>query len=156
VRSGAKVLMNEGRISAYAFARNLHDIKWWLLNRGPIIMGTIWTVDMFTPNADNIITIGGEVVGGHAYLINEWRSDNYIGILNSWDGWGKNGKAYISADHLERLFTYQGEALTAIELPHPEDTKQEVEEITTYISSKGCLQELLKQLLDFLKKLLYN
>ena len=163
IRSGAKVLMNEKRIDAYAFARNLHDIKWWLLNRGPLIMGTIWTVEMYTPDKDNIVRIGGEVMGGHAYLINEWRSDNYIGIQNSWgEYWGDKGKAYISAEHLERLFSYQGEAMTAIELPHEEEEEKpvlppEIGDATSSNTESGnWLLQLLKQLLDFLKNMLYN
>ena len=163
IRSGAKVLMDAKRIDAYAFARNLHDIKWWLLNRGPLVMGTIWTLEMFTPDKDNIIRIGGEVVGGHAYLINEWRSDNYIGVQNSWgEYWGDKGKAYISAEDLERLFSYQGEAMTAIELPHPEEPEGETDNpssgeiVINDPTTKGWLQQLIKLLLDFLKSLLYN
>ena len=119
VRSGAKVLKDVGRIDAYAFAPSIEVIKWWLFNRGSVIVGTIWTEEMFLPNSENIIKIGGAVVGGHAYLLNEWREDNYIGIQNSWgEGWGENGKAYISAEDFGKLFTYGGEALAAVELPH--------------------------------------
>jgi len=122
IRSGAKVLKDIGRIDAYAFAPSIEVIKWWLFNRGPVVAGTIWCEEMFTPNAKNIITIGGRIVGGHAYLINEWREDNYLGIQNSWgDEWGKNGKAYISAEDFEKLFMYSGEAMAAVELPHPEE-----------------------------------
>ena len=120
IRSIAKVLQNEGRIEGYAFAPSLEVIKWWLFNRGPLIVGTIWTEEMFMPNKDNVITIGGKVVGGHAYLINEWTSNDYIGIQNSWGNrWGKKGKAYIAASDFEKLFTYGGEAMAAVELPHP-------------------------------------
>jgi glycogen synthase len=72
---------------------------------------------MFIVKKDNTINISGDIAGGHAYLLNEWRSDNYIGIQNSWGyDWGKNGKAYISASDFEKLFVYDGEALTAVEL----------------------------------------
>lgn len=118
VRSAAKVLKNIGRIDAYAFAPDISIIKWWLLNRGCLIVGTIWTDVMFTPNSDNIIDIGGTVVGGHAYLLNEWTKDNYIGIQNSWGSeWGVNGKAYISSANFDKIFRYGGEAMTAVELP---------------------------------------
>jgi hypothetical protein len=118
VRTAAKVLKNIGRINAYAFAPDISIIKWWLLNRGPLIIGTIWSDTMFTPNSDNIIEIGGTIVGGHAYLINEWTKDNYIGIQNSWGAeWGNNGKAYISSANFDKIFRYGGEAMTAVELP---------------------------------------
>ena len=48
VRSIAKVLRNEGRIEAYAFANDMASIKWWLLNKGPLVVGTVWTSAMFT------------------------------------------------------------------------------------------------------------
>lgn len=119
IRSIAKVLKNNlKRIDGYAFAGNIDEIKWWLLNRGPMIAGTIWTEDMLHPDEKNVIHIGGEVVGGHAYLLNEWTKDNFIGIQNSWDDyWGVDGKAYISAQDFETLFKYDGEVMTAVELP---------------------------------------
>jgi hypothetical protein len=118
VRSAAKVLKSVGRIDAYAFAPDISIIKWWILNRGPMIVGTIWTDVMFSPNENNIIDIGGTVVGGHAYLLNEWTKDNYIGIQNSWGTeWGNNGKAYISSANFDKIFRYGGEAMTAVELP---------------------------------------
>jgi hypothetical protein len=121
IRSVAKALKQVDRIGTYAFAPDLASIKWWLLNRSPVIIGTIWTTGMFEPDENNIIYPSGDVVGGHAYLINEWRKDNYIGIQNSWGTrWGKNGKAYISASNFEKIFRSGGEALTAVELPAKE------------------------------------
>jgi hypothetical protein len=118
IRSAAKVLKQVGRIEAYAFAPNIEAIKWWILNRSPMIVGTIWTEGMFTSNSDNIIEIAGKVAGGHAYLINEWTKGNYLGIQNSWGyNWGINGKAYISAVNFEKIFKYNGEAIAAVELP---------------------------------------
>jgi len=44
LRSAAKVLKDVGRIDAYAFAYTQDEIKWWILNRGPVILGTGWCV----------------------------------------------------------------------------------------------------------------
>ena len=132
IRSAAKVLRVEGRIENYAFAPDMATIKWWLLNQSPMIVGTMWTESMFTPNENNIIKVDENMVGGHAYLLNEWRIDNYIGIQNSWGAaWGKNGKAYIYAEDFEKLFKYDGEALAAVEL-----------EPSTISKNKGCLFSL--------------
>lgn len=119
IRSAVKVLKDEGRINTYAFARDMETIKWWLLNRGPLIVGTIWTVGMLTPDEKYKIYSSGDIVGGHAYIINEWTFDDYLGIVNSWgQNWGKEGKAYMHVDEFAKIFYYDGEAVTALELPH--------------------------------------
>lgn len=120
VRSIAKVLKAEGCVDAYAFASDMETIKYWLLYKGPMIVGTIWTKSMFAPDESNVVHPDDEVVGGHAYLINEWRADNYIGIQNSWGAeWGNNGKAYISEDDFKKIFIRGGEALAAVEIEKP-------------------------------------
>lgn len=137
IRSVAKSLKADHRIEAYAFAPDMATIKYWLLNRGPMIVGTVWLMNMFTPRLDNTLDVTGDIAGGHAYLINEWTKDNFIGIQNSWGPtWGINGKAYISAEDFERLFKFDGEALAAVELEN-------------YTNEKECwLRELLKRILD--------
>lgn len=116
MRSGAKVLKNLGKINTYAFAPDLESILWWLVNKSPLMVGTVWTGEMFEPNPDNIITIGGSTFGHHAYLVNEVK-DGYLGIQNSWGkGWGKNGKAYISIEDFGKLFLQDGEAITTVEI----------------------------------------
>ena len=118
VRSIAKVLKNESRIEAYAFANDMASIKWWLLNRGPIVVGTVWTSGMFATKLDGTVDISGTVEGGHCYLLNGYRKDDYIRIQNSWGySWGINGQGWISAANFEQIFRYGGEALTSVELP---------------------------------------
>jgi hypothetical protein len=117
VRSAARVLQDAGAINHYAFAKDIESIRWWLLNRGPLIVGTIWTENMMTPDAEGRLDITGFILGGHAYLINEWRKEGIIGIKNSWGpGWGNNGKAYITVDDFKALLEYGGEALACVEL----------------------------------------
>jgi len=121
VRSIAKVLQDIGRIESYAFAFSIQDIIWWLLNKGSVIVGTVWTNDMFEVDFNNVIHITGNTVGGHAYLLKDIKIINgitYLIIKNSWgDGWGRLGEAYISLADFEILFKYGGEAMTAVELP---------------------------------------
>lgn len=120
VRSVGKVLKANAHLEAYAFAPDMATIKYWLLYKGPLIVGTIWTEGMFNPDENDLIHPTGETVGGHCYLINEWKSNGYIGIQNSWGAqWGKDGKAYISEEDFGNLFSRGGEALAAIEIVKP-------------------------------------
>jgi hypothetical protein len=117
IRSLAKVLQSDGVIKNYAFAKSMESIRWWLLNKGPLIVGTIWSENMMIPDEDGMLDISGFVLGGHAYLINEITIDDRIGIKNSWGpNWGKNGKAYLTIDDFKALFYYGGEALAAVEV----------------------------------------
>jgi hypothetical protein len=120
IRSAAKVMQQNGMIETYAFASSINEIKWWLVNKGPMVIGTTWTNDMFSPDSDNIIHITGGEAGGHAYLINEVRNNSLFGIQNSWgDNWGINGKAYIPISEFTTLFRNGGEAISAVELSAP-------------------------------------
>jgi len=137
VRSIAKVLKNVGRVDAYAFASDMASIKWWLLNRGPLIVGTVWTSGMFTVRPDNTVDISGTPQGGHCYVLNAYRKDNYIRIQNSWGfDWGIDGQAWIAAADFEQIFRYGGEAMTAVELPLGVEPTP----------SNGCVIGLLEQL----------
>jgi hypothetical protein len=117
IRSAARVLKDIGAIDSYAFAREIQSIKWWLLNKGPLIVGTIWTEGMMKPGPDLRLDISGFVLGGHAYIINGILDNGDFDIKNSWGpDWGDNGRAVISSKDFEALFSYGGEALAAVEL----------------------------------------
>ena len=118
LRSAAKVLRQIGAINNYAFAPNIESIKYWLLNNGPVMMGTLWMSGMWEPDANNVVHATGSYEGGHAWLANEYIEPlDLYGIQNSWGAsWGDNGKAYISGDDLKKLLALGGEALVAVEL----------------------------------------
>ncbi len=125
LRSAAKVLQNTGAIEAYAFARDKQTILWWLRNRGPIIMGTLWTDTMMEPGEGNILDTSGHFLGGHAWIANGIREDDYIRGQNSWgEPWGDNGAFYIHIDDFMELFSYGGEALAAVELEKLQEKHQ--------------------------------
>jgi len=117
IRSIAKVLQDIGAINNYAFARDIESIKWWLVNKGPLILGVIWTENMMTPDENGLLDIGGFILGGHCVLANGLMPDGRIKILNSWGPeWGINGEAYLTEDDFKAIFYYGGEALSAVEL----------------------------------------
>ena len=118
VRAGAKILKREGYISSYNWAWDIDTIKTALLTAGPLVVGTVWTHDMFFPNEKGIITATGENLGGHAYLLDGINiKKKLIRIKNSWDReWGKKGFAYISFDDMTKLISQYGEACLAVEI----------------------------------------
>jgi hypothetical protein len=122
VRTAAKVLVQAGKINTYAFASNMNEIKYWILNKGPVIVGTSWFNDMFSPDNNGMVHPTGDLAGGHAYLLNEfypnYLGDDCFGFQNSWNGWGLNntGKFYMTVEEFNKLFIYDGEAVAATEL----------------------------------------
>jgi len=135
IRSVAMVLQYKKRLLAYAWAAHVDEISWWLLNKGPVICGTNWTYDMFTPSPEYVIQPTGKNMGGHAYIINEKR-EGFYGIMSSWDNyWGYPGqcKSYMEISQFAELLRQQGEAMTAVELP-----------VSTMPVKEGCLSTLIK------------
>lgn len=118
VRSLAKVLKSDGRLSAYAFASSIDEIVAWLDDHGPVIMGTDWTEDMFNPDSTGLIVPTGAVAGGHCYVaVGHRKAAGRIRYLNSWsNGWGDGGYFEMTIADAASLFASQGEALAAVEL----------------------------------------
>jgi len=118
VRAGAKVLQALGYIEQYVWTWDVEDIAHAILTVGPVVVGTEWFDDMFSPDELGVIRPGGPVVGGHAYLINGYsKTTQLFRIKNSWGKeWGANGYAYISYNDLDFLLHREGEACLALEL----------------------------------------
>jgi hypothetical protein len=126
VRSGAKGMKNRGRIAAYFFAdpgdAGIAQIKEWLLNHGPIIMGTDWLSGMFRVDANGYLSVTGSLEGGHAWLIygydatlDEYHCDNSWGL-----SWGMNGRFKLKGAEFRKLYSRPGTeacAATEVELP---------------------------------------
>jgi hypothetical protein len=130
VRAGASVLQRLGYISEFRWAMTAQEVAVAVLEVGPVVVGTVWTYDMFTPDGAGVIRPTGQSVGGHAYLLNGYNTrSGYFRIKNSWGrGWGENGHAYLHIDDLQRLLEADGEACLALEqrLPavEPEPTPE--------------------------------
>ena len=118
VRAGAKVLKTHGFIDAYYWAWTVDEVVNSLLTLGPVVVGTNWTMGMFYPNEEGIISPTGRTVGGHAYLLDGINlKKGLIRIKNSWGrNWSNKGFAYISIDDMDTLIRANGEACIATEI----------------------------------------
>lgn len=118
VRAGAKVLQDLGYIKEYKWAFDIETLKIALLTAGPVVVGTDWKTDMFTPNAEGLIKVNGKIEGGHAYKLDGIDLDKgLIRIKNSWGrDWGQRGFAFISLDDMAGLIEAKGEVCLAIEI----------------------------------------
>lgn len=131
VRSGAKAMQNRGRLGAYVFASAIDEVKQWVVNHGPVVVGSDWTQDMFTPASDGLVLPTGPVKGGHCYLMLGYdpAADRFE-FENSWGStWGKNGHFFMNAADFDRFVIQDptGEVCAALELPiSPQPSPQPV------------------------------
>jgi hypothetical protein len=119
VRSGAKAMQDRKRLSAYAFASTIEAIASYVQTTGPVVIGSDWTNDMFSPNSSGYITPTGPVEGGHCYvLLGDLPSEDAFEFLNSWgSGWGKGGHFKMKKADFKKLLDANGDACAAVELP---------------------------------------
>lgn len=123
VRSGAKAMLNRKRLSAYAFAKSLDVAEQWVLTKGPIVIGSDWTEDMFTPDKDGYIKPTGDVAGGHCYLWSGVLENGDYEFTNSWGNgtdWpgSLNGQFKMTKADFASLYSSNGEACASVELPN--------------------------------------
>lgn len=119
VRSGAKALQNRGRLHTYAFAASLAEVIAWVDQHGPVIFGTDWYNDMFTPDPDGLVHPTGGIAGGHCYVcVGDLVSQGALLFHNSWgDSWGDHGLFHMKYADVVALLAAQGDACAAVELP---------------------------------------
>jgi hypothetical protein len=117
VRGAAKYLNTAGKIGNYYWAYDVQTLVNTILQLGPVVVGTNWYYNMFYPNSNGVISIGGSLAGGHAYVLNGVDTINKLfRIKNSWgQSWGKSGHAFISFADMTRLINENGEICLAIE-----------------------------------------
>lgn len=130
VLSGCQVLQNRGTIDKFEWMSDVETLRYTLLERGSIVVGTPWYVSMFDTPPDGL---GNQYIryrpasgqaGGHCYLINGIDLDPLDGsapfyrMKNSWGkDWGKSGTARFHLADLEALiFTGWGEGVLIHEL----------------------------------------
>ena len=119
MRSQAKALKARGRLSVYAFATSIDEAIEWIKLKGPVLVGTDWFDDMFNPDSNGLISVGGSLAGGHAYLCNGYDADkDELLYINSWGtNWANGGHFRMSVSDAKYLHNLEGEILVAVELP---------------------------------------
>lgn len=117
VRAGAKMLQAAGMLTAYRWAFDVDAAVNWLAFHGPIVLGTEWTRDMFTPTAAGLVIPGGPVEGGHAYVaIGYDDTTRRVLCQNSWGtGWGLRGRFWLRDEDVNALILNGGEACAPTE-----------------------------------------
>jgi hypothetical protein len=120
-----KALKDAGYIKEYVWATDAETLVSWILAKGPVVVGTNWWTDMFTPDRWGFLDAMGQIEGGHEYrLVGAYRdktcpdgSKGAVRMVNSWGrGWGSGGRAWISFATLDKLIKDDGEAVTAPEI----------------------------------------
>ena len=118
VRSGAQAMKRRGRVDAYVFATTQADIEAWVQTKGPVVIGTNWYNDMFTPDAGGFVIPTGALAGGHCYILVDWDSSDVLTFQNSWGAsWGSDGYFKMFAGSFASLMSQQGDACAGLELP---------------------------------------
>lgn len=118
VRAGCQALQNLGHIGSYHWAQSIEDVREYVLSVGPVVVGTDWLTSMDEPDERGVVTVGGEVRGGHAYLCRGFHGPARLyEFEQSWGDWGLGGRFFMhEADVAELLFGRgNGEACAAVE-----------------------------------------
>lgn len=105
-----------GLLSGYRHAFGFQAML-MALQHSPVIVGTTWTRDMFTPDRRHgIIRNTGEIVGGHEYLVLGANLERgLVHIRNSWGpSWGIRGDAYIPFSSFMLLLADQGDCTVPV------------------------------------------
>lgn len=127
VRASMQTLVSLGLASSYSWAFSIEPVVMHLLANGPMIVGSEWTIESFTPDRWGYIHFGGTPVGGHAWLLagcdrerlNPDGTKGALRMINSWGrGWGQNGRAWVSMGEMDLLLR-NGEAAVANETKPP-------------------------------------
>jgi hypothetical protein len=83
------------------------------LQKQPVMVGTLWTDGMTDPDRNGIVSITGDLVGGH-----EWMACRYdprrrlVCGLNHWSkDWGLKGRFWVPVDEMEWLIKEGGDVV---------------------------------------------
>lgn len=117
VLAGAKAMREFGLIKEFRWAFSINDIIDSVIQKGPVVLGIPWHMNMYDAPG-GVLEVGGEVVGGHCITAVGYRLPNSsktgeeaIILQNSWgEDWGIKGHAEIKVTDLAALLKEYGEA----------------------------------------------
>lgn len=108
--SVCKAAKRRGLIKSYRWAFSFRDAL-DAIYETPVVVGVPWYERMFTPLDSGYVEIGGDIVGGHAFLIrgNDPRKQHVL-CDQSWGyDWGRRGRFWLRYQILERLLDERGD-----------------------------------------------
>lgn len=112
--SVCKAAQRQGWISSYTHAFGL-DHALGALQLGPVLVGTTWHNDMFTPDSKGFVRPSGDVAGGHEYLLIGDNAKGKLTFINSWgSGWGRRGRFYMSYADFDTLLKDNGDVTAPV------------------------------------------
>lgn len=118
----AKAAKSFGYISGYTHALSLDDAL-AALTLGPVIIGVDWYEGFDNPSTSGLVSISGQVRGGHEICLDEIdATSKHVWLRNSWSSsWGVQGRACMTFTTLGDLLANQGDAtvLTPLSVPAP-------------------------------------
>jgi hypothetical protein len=124
VLAGAKAMQMLGNVKSYYWGFGIDDVLQYLSRRGPVLLGINWYSSMYETNNLGLVTVDGELVGGHCILASGvWPKHplfqtDVVVLTNSWgQTYGINGRGYIPTVTLSRLLKEDGEACMAMDRP---------------------------------------
>jgi hypothetical protein len=111
VLGAMKAGQERGWYSEYRWAFGTDDALLAIGHRGPGILGTWWYEDMMDTDAKGFIHAQGQILGGHAILVNGVSvKGRYVKLVNSWsEDWGVKGTCKLSFEDFDRLLHEDGE-----------------------------------------------
>jgi hypothetical protein len=117
VMAGAEACRELGLFKEFHWTDKLDVAIAWVLERGPLYLGTNWYNDMFMPNREGLVRLTGGDAGGHSYICNggnerreRWRCPNSWGLT-----FGDNGNFWLTTEDLATLIKRDGEVCMVVE-----------------------------------------
>ena len=118
--SVAKACQKAGLISGYQHITSVAAAQ-TAIKSGPFIVGVSWYSSMDNPDADGLVTVSGQIRGGHEFVCDGYDAQADLWwFTNSWStSWGKDGKFCMSSASFARLLSEQGDATVFLPIAAP-------------------------------------
>lgn len=122
VLAGAQTAVRRDLMDEYWWCTSIEEMRDAVITLGPVVIGIPWYSYMYQPPLSGLINVGGDLVGGHCILVDEYHPDKRLnhedynsrfevfGVHNSWGpDWGNNGRGYLRFEDMRDLVKNYGE-----------------------------------------------